>query len=431
MSIVKIKLHNSKLQNRLNKTDFSDSIGSEISNGVKPDEYLNIILNSLTHPFMIIDANDYVIKKYNHIASPDKLSPGKTCYQLIHGLSKPCGGKDNICPILQIKKTKKPVSVKHIYVDNTGNQKVFKVHGYPIFNNFGEISEVIEYLYDITKLEQSKGELKAREELHQIILSNISDAVYITDDSGEFTFICSNVDILFGYSANEMKSFGNIRKLLGKTPFDIGDLNKVGEIVNIEWEIVNKMGQKRIILINIKKVSIGKGTILYSCRDITERKKTEQKLIETHSKLLTEQVTLREKNTALKELMYQINDEKKQMARLIQSNVDRTIMPILRKLKEKAQPSEQEYIKLLEGNLSEVTSPFISHLEKQFTELTPREIEICNMIKNGLSSKDIAATLDISDQTVIKHRKRIRKKIGIGGQKVNLISHLNSFSSHI
>jgi len=69
-------------------------------------------------------------------------------------------------------------------------------------------------------------------------------------------------------------------------------------------------------------------------------------------------------------------------------------------------------------------------LEKNFAELTPREIEICNLVKDGLTCKDIAGVYDISEQTVIKHRKKIRKKLGIGGQKINLISYLKSMSDN-
>ena len=56
--------------------------------------------------------------------------------------------------------------------------------------------------------------------------------------------------------------------------------------------------------------------------------------------------------------------------------------------------------------------------------LTPREIEVCDLIKKGLTSKDIARTLSISLKTVEKHRDNIRKKLGIANRRINLASLL-------
>ncbi|MCP4580121.1 MAG: helix-turn-helix transcriptional regulator [candidate division Zixibacteria bacterium] len=59
-----------------------------------------------------------------------------------------------------------------------------------------------------------------------------------------------------------------------------------------------------------------------------------------------------------------------------------------------------------------------------YDKLSPREIEICSMIKNGATSKEIAETLSISVLTVNKHRERIRKKLVISNKGINLTSFL-------
>ncbi|MGA1825533.1 MAG: helix-turn-helix transcriptional regulator [bacterium] len=61
--------------------------------------------------------------------------------------------------------------------------------------------------------------------------------------------------------------------------------------------------------------------------------------------------------------------------------------------------------------------------------LTLREIEICNLIKNGLSSKEISNLLYISLPTAEKHRNNIRKKLGIVKKNINLSSYLQNISS--
>ena len=49
--------------------------------------------------------------------------------------------------------------------------------------------------------------LRESEELHRITLLSMSDAVFITDDSGVFTFICPNVDVIFG-PAEDVRAHG-------------------------------------------------------------------------------------------------------------------------------------------------------------------------------------------------------------------------------
>ena len=58
--------------------------------------------------------------------------------------------------------------------------------------------------------------------------------------------------------------------------------------------------------------------------------------------------------------------------------------------------------------------------------LTMKEKEICHLIKGGLSSKEIAGMLNISTLTVEKHRKNIRRKLGITGKAANLGSYLST-----
>ncbi len=120
--------------------------------------------------------------------------------------------------------------------------------------------------------------LKESEEIHRITLSNISDAVFITDDAGKFSFICPNVSVIFGYSFQETQEFNNISMLLGDDLFDRNELETLGEIKNIEHEVMDKAGRAHVLLVNVKRVSIQEGTVLYTCRDITERNRVEETL---------------------------------------------------------------------------------------------------------------------------------------------------------
>ncbi len=117
--------------------------------------------------------------------------------------------------------------------------------------------------------------IEQSEELHRTILEHVSDAFFITDTEGDFTYICPNITEIFGYSPADIWQKRNIIFLLGYIPFNIDQLHTHKEINNIEHDIVNKAGTIKHLLINVKDVAIGKGSVLYSCRDVTERKRFE------------------------------------------------------------------------------------------------------------------------------------------------------------
>lgn len=154
---------------------------------------------------------------------------------------------------------------------------------------------------------------------------------------------------------------------------------------------------------------------------IIEHIQADRMLKESQSKLQEQNVLLEQKNIALKEIIDQIALQKKEIERQVLENVDQLLMPTLEKLKGKTDRLTcGNFIETLEHNLKELVSPFGSRISKKMYHLTPTEIGICNMIKNGLTTKEIACTLSISPLTVDTHRHAIRKKLGLSKRKVNL-----------
>ena len=147
-------------------------------------------------------------------------------------------------------------------------------------------------------------------------------------------------------------------------------------------------------------------------RDITERKKAEQEL--------------EQKNMALKEILEQIELEKKKIKDDIMMNVEEVMIPTLKKLHRKGGRIDKKYIEVMEANLNDMTSSFGMEVSERKYKLSPREIEISTMIKNGLSNKEMADLLNVSVKTIETHRNKIRKKLGIINKDINLTSYLQS-----
>ena len=124
------------------------------------NEFLNHVLESLPHPFYVLDAKDYKIKMANSAAAVGDLKEDTTCYALTHRRSMPCNGSEHTCPLQMVKKTKEPVIVEHIHFDKEGNPRNVEVHGYPIFDEDGNVVQMIEYSLDITERKKLEAELR-------------------------------------------------------------------------------------------------------------------------------------------------------------------------------------------------------------------------------------------------------------------------------
>ena len=133
---------------------------------------------------------------------------------------------------------------------------------------------------------------------------------------------------------------------------------------------------------------------------------------------------LEHKNIALSEVLGQIELEKKQIKDNVIANVENLLLPIIQKLILKRE--SRNYVQMLRKNLQELTSSFGAKLTNKKAKLTSREIEICNMVKNGITSKEIASLLNISFLTIEKHRINIRRKLGIINKDINLASFLKT-----
>ncbi len=133
---------------------------------------------------------------------------------------------------------------------------------------------------------------------------------------------------------------------------------------------------------------------------------------------------LNAKGESMKAVLGQIHDEKKNIAANLRSNINRVLMPLLRKLESKTGPDEKVYIGLLRNGLKEITAPFVGLMENSYPGLTHREVEICHFIHDGLASKEIADLLNCSLETIRSHRKNIRRKLGLIKSKERLSHYL-------
>jgi len=163
---------------------------------------------------------------------------------------------------------------------------------------------------------------------------------------------------------------------------------------------------------------------LYNTNTILENQNIDLKKIQTLNK--TQNKQLKQKNIALNEMMSQLSTEKENMGEKVNANIENLVFPLLSKLKSLTTDDNLNIIELIEYNLNNIITTFGLKLINITNKLSPREIEICNLIKTGLRTKEISQMLNISEVTVVSHRNRIRRKLNIQNTKTNLTTYLTS-----
>ena len=159
--------------------------------------------------------------------------------------------------------------------------------------------------------------------------------------------------------------------------------------------------------------------------DITEGKQAERALQEREAELKVRSRDLEEVNAALKVLLKKREGDKSELEAQVLFNVNELIVPYLKKLKESPfNALQQTYLNVLETNLKEIISPFYRTLSANYTHLTPREIQIADLVKRGKTTKEIGELMNSSTRAVEFHRNNIRKKLGLANKKTNLRSYL-------
>ena len=272
---------------------------------------------------------------------------------------------------------------------------------------------------DITPRKEMETALRASEERYRTFIDSTSDGVFLKD--GRFRYIIVNRLLRSFFRKSE-------QEILGRTDFELRptqDADKAGradrtslqssDIVVLEETIGERVYETRRFAVTLSGKEKGVGGFV---RDITERKKSEEELnVKT--------LNLEEVNAALRILLKQRDQDRNEMEEKIMGNVKRLVLPYVEKLREKRLSQEQEtYVGILETNLKNIVSPFVQKMVYVYSQFTPTEIMVANLIKDGKTIKEIARVSGVSENAINHHRQNIRDKLGLNKRKINLKSYL-------
>ncbi len=364
----------------------------------------------------------------------------------------------------KVLKAQAPLEMEEVALRDDGPHTYISIK-FPLFDSNGIAYGVCGISTDITERKRAeKMLLESSEEKYRILANSTKAISWICDVSTwQFTFVGAYAETLLGYRIEEWYQENFWQNHIHPDDreqtinYCVTSTQRL-EDHEFEYRMIASDGQI-IWIYDIAKVTHSKGEPIQLhgfMIDITERKRMEEELrilnesleqrvtertaelSKVNEKLLIEiterkkaeemlqerKKALEQKNIALSEVLGQIEIEKKQIKDNVIINAETLLLPIIQKLKLTGE--SRKYVQLLRKNLQELTSSFGTRLTEKGAKLTSREIEICNMIKNGLANKEIASLLNISLRTAEKHRINIRKKLGIVNKDINLASFLKT-----
>lgn len=175
----------------------------------------------------------------------------------------------------------------------------------------------------------------------------------------------------------------------------------------------------------IRATSVAPPLVVVSHEEITQLKMAEEALRQGKIALEAQKQQLEETNIALKVLLRQRESDKQELEEKVLANIKELILPYIEKLKRAPlREKDRTAVEVIETHLQSIVSPMLQRLSNIHIVLTPQELQVATLVKDGRSSKEIAEILNVSDTTIHFHRKNLRRKLGLQNSSANLRSHL-------
>jgi len=169
--------------------------------------------------------------------------------------------------------------------------------------------------------------------------------------------------------------------------------------------------------------------VVISHEEITALKLTEQALRESQEKLNDQKQGLEEANVALKVLLKQREEDRRELEKRFLTNVKGLVLPYVEKLKNvQLKAKDKTLVEIIETHLQDIITPLMQNLANANILLTPQEMQVATLVKDGKTSKEIAEVLIVSEATVNFHRKNLRTKFGLTNKQTNLRAYLMTHS---
>jgi len=303
----------------------------------------------------------------------------------------------------------------------------------PLYDRNNRVIGAIQSLRDITDRKRDETVLRESEDRYRTIFETTGSAMLMVEE--DMTVILANTEFenTYGYGKDELENKMRWTEFIFKDDIERLKMYHISRRKDpastprqYESRIVAKNKQIRDVLINAELIP-GTSRSVIALLDITELKQVEKALIRREQELKSKTEELEELNAALRVLLKRREEDKRELEDNVLSNIKQLVIPYVKKLKKNGSNGKAlTDLNIIESNLMGIVSPFAQKLTARHLSLTPKEIQVANLIREGKTTKEIADYMDISKSAIDTHRYHIRKKMGILNKKMNLQTYLST-----
>ena len=287
---------------------------------------------------------------------------------------------------------------------------------------------------DITRRKKMEDALSESEAKFRALAESAPAAIIIVFGEN-FIYVNPAFESLTGFTKEEALSM-KFSKLIHPDMRELikerGLARQRGKTVPAHYELkaLTKDGQERWFDIAASSINYGGQTAtLAMAYDITASKQTKDSLLVREQELKNRAHDLEEMNAALRVLLKKRDEDKLEFEEKIQFNVKQLIEPYLNNLKKTPlSPRQASLHDIIKINLEEIISPFARNFASIKYKLTPQEIKIASLVRQGKTTKNIAELMGLSLRTIEFHRTKIRHKFGLKNKTDSLQSYLLSLN---
>jgi DNA-binding CsgD family transcriptional regulator/PAS domain-containing protein len=316
-----------------------------------------------------------------------------------------------------------------------GKEITFEINGDVLRKEDGTPFGIVHVCRDITERKRTERVLRENDERLRGITQNLPGIIFqfYAKDDGEYglSYISEPLDefskIIVGEDAANLDTF--FSSFVSRVYEEDRDRFLVSIKTAVEtvtpWNFEGRIALQSGMMVWFQGLSIPTRYEDQLVFDGILLNITERKLAEDELKLFAE--NLEDANIALRVLMNRRDKDQKEFEEKLQVNINDLVIPSLKKLKMgNLDDRNKNYVSVLEKNLSDILSPFKRDIRSSHKNLTPQEIQIVDLIRQGKNTKEIADMLNASVNTIATHRDNIRKKMNLINSKINLRSHILS-----
>jgi PAS domain S-box-containing protein len=280
---------------------------------------------------------------------------------------------------------------------------------------------------NITSRKEAEERLRESEVLYRTIFETTGTAMMMVEEDMTISLINSEFEKLSGFTKEEVESKKKWHEFSANGPqSDAFRRIQRGSPSRYEFFFLNKQGRTKDVFLTMSLIP-GTTKRIASILDMTELRLAEEAIQKRKQELKVKAQELEELNATLKILLRRREEDKNELEEKILTNIQKLVMPYLEKLKKsRLDNKSMAHVSTLESNLKDIASPFVHKLSSRYLSLTPKELQVAYLIKEGKSTKEIAEIMNVGPGAIDLHRNHVRFKLGLVNKKVNLRSYLLS-----